>query len=101
MRKPSFTRALGVAVVSACVVCQLSVAWAGTPSAAESTTKTAIVKSAGVSLEYPAEWIVFAFTKREIKQQRRALAKANPRLAKDYIRQAQLESTMNTEFSAG
>lgn len=97
---------LSVRVLVAAVLLTVSLAAHGSSSAAATlgtteSTKTATVKSVGIAFEYPDDWVVFALTKRDVKRQSKALAKANPKLAKDYLREAQLEALKNMEFSAG
>ncbi len=64
------------------------------------STKTARVKAAGIEFEYPENWVVLVLTQRDVKAQRKKLVKENPKLAKAYLEQAQLESARNTVFSA-
>jgi hypothetical protein len=62
--------------------------------------KTVRVQAAGVSLQYPNGWIVFALTKKGIAAQRRQLAERDPRLAEAFSAEVQTVLIPDTKFEA-
>ncbi len=62
--------------------------------------KTVRVQAAGVSLQYPHGWIVFALTKKGIASQQRQLAERDPRLAEAFAAEAQTVLIPKTKFEA-
>ncbi|MET0627094.1 MAG: hypothetical protein ABW033_01395 [Acidimicrobiia bacterium] len=71
----------------------------GLATAADDYTR-AKVKAAGISLEYPSGWTVYALSKREVAAQQKALTKANPELADAFDAAQQSSFTKNTKFHA-
>jgi hypothetical protein len=63
-------------------------------------TKTAVVKSAGIALDYPRNWTVFALNKQDLIAQQKRLAKKNPALAKAFKAVGSQSITTNTKFHA-
>ena len=68
-------------------------------SAARNVT-TVRVTAAGVSLQYPRDWIVFALGENRIAAQQQDLSKRDPRLAEAFRVEAQTASLPNTKFQA-
>jgi hypothetical protein len=71
--------ARGFLFVSVAVVC-LAVS---VPAGASSEVTTVTVKAAGISVSYPSDWISVALTKRGFARQMAALAKTQPKLARE------------------
>jgi len=77
----------------------VTLAGPGLATAADGYTR-AKVKAAGISLEYPSGWTVYALSKRDVAAQQKALAKANPELAEAFDSAQQASFTKNTKFHA-
>ena len=74
-------RWIGVVAVGIAFVMSATPATAQTDAG---STKTARVKAAGITFEYPSEWTAYAVTKKDAERQRVLLEKQNPKLAEAF-----------------
>ena len=83
----------------AVALCAGSVAAGAQPASVTLTRVT--VRSAGISLGYPSNWIVFVLTPKAVRAQRAALLKNNPEFAGSFDAEAQVQAARHSKFSAG
>lgn len=94
----SLRTSLFVALISGVIVAAMgSTRLDASPTPKDATVQ---VKAAGVSLQYPRRWIVFASTKKGIAAQQRHLSRKNPRLADAFSAAAQISLLPSTKFQA-
>jgi hypothetical protein len=75
-------------------------ALAGTAPSDTPHFRTVRVQAAGVSLQYPHGWIVFALTKQGVAAQQRQLSERDPRLAEAFSAEVQTVLLPGTRFEA-
>ena len=74
-------RLAGLTIVASMLLVATSTIATAATSPSETTTRTAKVKAAGISLKYPKSWILVSLTKKGLAAQVKVVSKKNPKLA--------------------